>query len=303
MASQPQSIYSWPPNPNLISFHILSRSVAILTDAIGIGVCFASGAESSEPSGFVAGAFMSFSILIEPLFIIWNVRQMRRTGGDRPSSLWKRTSGYERLESNDHNAQIQQLPSTRFLKFAIFTDALGFIAYLVVFSFTIIDATRWWYGRSTTMLMAYASVSVLVCVVVHALLLLTQGAQLWSATAGSKLRDMRCPHCNHRMGSMMSLHTNGSDGNGSGSRSRSETSTVHVQPRDAQDQNQNLLGQDLVDADPDAVPIADMSPGQVTGTCQITPRVSESSPPRNDSPATANERGEGENDRLIEKSK
>lgn len=103
------------------------------------------------------------------------------------------------------------------------------------------------------------------------------------------------------MGSMTSLHTTGSGGNGA--RSGSETSTIHVERRIEQDQNQNLLGQDLVDADPDAVPIADMSPGQVTGTCQVTPRVSESSRPRTESSATANETGEGENDRLIEKSK
>ena len=67
---------------------------------------------------------------------------------------------------------------------------------------------------------------------------------------------------------------------------------------------QNLLGQDeYTDGDAEAQTTISMTPGQETGTCAVTPRVSSSvGRIRSDSAATANETGTGEGDRLIEKS-
>ena len=270
-----------------MTLHILSRSILLLINTIGIGLCFGAFGQDHDASFVVAGSFMATSVLLQPIFILWNKAQLRRV---RDST---KVHSYEQVESNEELPK--RLPGTKFLSFAIFSDVLGFLAYISVYGPTIADAThtRYWQWRahSTTTLMAHGAVAVLVCAVIHLLLAITQALQLRSAIRTKRPQLVKCPHCHHKLQRMSLEECSTSSSEGS----------LYGTPEQGR-ADENLLG----DTDPDARIVVEMEPGQVTGTCTRTPRVSESaqrSKERAESAPTANEVGEEEGDRLIEKGK
>lgn len=190
--------------------------------------------------------------------------------------------------------------STKFLEFAIAMDTIGVLGYWIVWGFTIHDSVgnynRYWYSYEVSIvaLMTYAGAATLTCALIHSMLLVTQVLQLRSAYRLKSVAPKVCPNCNHSLNEM----TGGGQGTGPSRASRAAATSL-----DPPQESQNLLGQDdYTDTDPDAQTVIDMSPGQETGTCAITPRVSTSSGLRTDDAGVANEDGMGESDRLIEKS-
>ncbi|KAK5080236.1 hypothetical protein LTR70_008894 [Exophiala xenobiotica] len=175
--------------------------------------------------------------------------------------------------------------------FATSIDLLGFLAFVLVFPFTVVDAGDNWYGSN--LLESYASVTCLPPFVIHAFLLLAQVLQLHSATIARRATTVRCPHCKHNMQELP--------------RSPLSYSTADDSAQPAAQLITPLTQDSLVDADDDNVTVVNMAPGQETGTCTRTPRESSSSKGaqrqrERAGSSTANETGESEGDRLIEKS-
>lgn len=130
--------------------------------------------------------------------------------------------------------------------------------------------------------------------VIHLILLSTQLLQLLSATRTRRATASRCPHCKHNMEDLPSPFTPYS--------AAEDTAQPTAQPSMRQTQDSLVYADDE-----DAVTVVGMAPGQQTGTCTRTPRISSSSDgvqqqQEHAASSTANETGESEGDRLIEKS-
>jgi len=125
---------------------------------------------------------------------------------------------------------------------------------------------------------------------IHFVLLLTQLVQLWLAMRIRRAQTLKCPHCSHTMQQI-------------GTATSTFAATDDVQPSP---QVSVLLSQEsLVDTADDGTVIG-MAPDQETGTTTRTPRMASSADLRlqraRSGSCTANEHGENEGDRLIEKS-
>ena len=146
-------LFSWPPHPALTAFQLAARGALLLNNIIGIGLCFAAGAEHNHASVYVGGSFMVAACLLVPGLLCWNLKMLRK------SSTGSR-SGYEQLESDELQAMTKNSPRTHILKVAAFIDFLGFVSFVVIYPITVKDAQYSWYG--TTVLMSYATVSCLI---------------------------------------------------------------------------------------------------------------------------------------------
>lgn len=186
------SLFSWPPSPSLVSFQLLIRVILLLVNIIGTGLCFATAVSyryDGATLGWVTGSFQSVSIVVMPWLILWNHRIIRR------------------LSINHMSGEKQAHPQfgNKILQFVTFVDAIAFVAYVIVYGvFMDTTVSHSWWGNAV--LASHASVTVLVCFVLHAILLVTQLLQLRSSRPSAK--KYRCPNCN---GSMESFHSTASD--------------------------------------------------------------------------------------------
>lgn len=280
MAKIAQSLFAWPAHPSLTALHLVARVALVLINLVGLCVSFGAAAASGSASFWTTAAFMTASLIFfQPIFMVWNKRQLRRS---------KMVFFEDIPVAEDVRSAIASSPahiSTRFLEFAILMDTIGVLGYWIVWGFTLRDSLGgYWYWRSDglTAAMTYSGAATLACALLHNFLFATQSLQLLNAYRARPTSKPVCPHCHHSLDEIP-----GSNNNRGGR--RSPPVMTSVQPEEAE----NLLGRDSFnDAESDRQTVIDMAPGQETGTCAVTPRVSTSGGGPNTN----------EGDRLMEKS-
>lgn len=156
-SAPPPSLFSWPPNPALLSLHLLARGIVILTDMIGFSVLFAAGFAwevADRTSAIVGGSFLLAAMIITPFMMLWNARVLKRA----------KKMHHKQQQKQDGDKSPPKW-GTKALKFITCLDGLGALIFLIVFFPVIVGAGaggRWWdTGASTRIMYTYGSVSCL----------------------------------------------------------------------------------------------------------------------------------------------
>lgn len=150
------SLCSWPPSPSLLQLHLLARGVLVLNNIIGLSLLFAVGTDGygDEPSAIVGGSFLTTSLAVTPLVMLWNRKLLKR--------VRKQNGPYQQLSDGD-----DQMPriKVKALKLVTSLDALGAVAFFSVFFPCILEASNpeWWRSDSQYFVTySYGTVALLV---------------------------------------------------------------------------------------------------------------------------------------------
>lgn len=153
-SNPPTRFTSWPPSPGLLQVQLSARALVLLTDVIGLSLLFAVGSENGDAPAFVSASFLTTSLTITPLIMLWNKQLLRRV----------RKLRHKQSQFQDADKSAPRF-KTKFLRFSTFLEGFGAIAFFAVFFPAIHSAAGgdnwWWSSASARVTYAYGTVSIL----------------------------------------------------------------------------------------------------------------------------------------------